>query len=69
MIHVVDDEEPIRDALAWLLRSRDLACRTYASAEEFLAFVAWESRDPHQSSERSLPASFPQQYLYTALQQ
>ncbi|HQZ46051.1 MAG TPA: response regulator [Usitatibacteraceae bacterium] len=40
MIHVVDDEEPIRDALAWLLRSRDLACRTYASAEEFLAFVA-----------------------------
>ena len=39
MIHVVDDEEPIRDALAWLLRSRDLACRTYASAEEFLAFV------------------------------
>lgn len=39
MIHVVDDEEPIRDALAWLLRSRDLACRTFASAEEFLAFV------------------------------
>jgi two-component system response regulator DctR len=39
VIHVVDDEEPIRDALAWLLRSRDLACRTYASAEEFLAFV------------------------------
>ncbi len=46
MIHVVDDEEPIRDALAWLLRSRDLACRTYASAEEFLAFVASEGADP-----------------------
>ena len=40
MIHVVDDEEPIRDALAWLLRSRDLACRTFASAEEFLAYLA-----------------------------
>jgi len=40
VIHVVDDEEPIRDALAWLLRSRDLACRTFASAEEFLAYLA-----------------------------
>ncbi len=45
MIHVVDDEEPIRDALAWLLRSRDLACRTFASAEEFLAFVEAGSAD------------------------
>ncbi len=37
MIHIVDDEEPIRDALAWLLRSRDLACHAHASAEDFLA--------------------------------
>lgn len=37
--HLVDDEEPIRDALSWLLKSRGSPCITYASAEEFLA--AW----------------------------
>ncbi|WP_153144714.1 response regulator transcription factor [Dechloromonas sp. H13] len=37
--HLVDDDEAIRDALAWLLKSRGLACQTYNSAETFLA--AW----------------------------
>ena len=46
MIHVVDDEEPIRDALAWLLRSRELACRAYASGEDFLAYLATGEADP-----------------------
>ena len=39
IVHVVDDDEAIRDALSWLLRSRGLASRTWPSAEEFLA--AW----------------------------
>jgi len=38
-IHLVDDDDAIRDALGWLLQSRGLACTGYASAEEFLA--AW----------------------------
>jgi two-component system response regulator DctR len=38
-VHVVDDDDAIRDALAWLLRSRGLSARTWASAEAFLA--AW----------------------------
>lgn len=46
MIYVVDDEEPIRDALAWLLRSRDLACRAFASGEEFLAHLDAGGIDP-----------------------
>jgi two-component system response regulator DctR len=46
VIHIVDDEEPIRDALVWLLRSRDLACRTHASAEDFLAWLAGGGEDP-----------------------
>jgi len=46
MIYLVDDEEPIRDALAWLLRSRDLPCRAFASAEECLAFLEGEAADP-----------------------
>ena len=37
--HLVDDDEAIRDALAWLLKSRGLPCATYASAEAFLE--AW----------------------------
>jgi len=37
--HLVDDDEAIRDALSWLLKSRGIPSTTYASAEEFLA--AW----------------------------
>lgn len=35
--HLVDDDEAIRDALAWLLKSRGIPSSTYASAEDFLA--------------------------------
>ena len=37
VVHVVDDDGAIRDALAWLLGTRGLASRTWASAEAFLA--------------------------------
>ncbi|QRM19191.1 response regulator [Dechloromonas sp. TW-R-39-2] len=37
--HLVDDDEAILDALAWLLKTRAIPCTTYASAEAFLA--AW----------------------------
>ncbi|MGI4842436.1 MAG: response regulator transcription factor [Janthinobacterium lividum] len=40
MLHIVDDEDVIRDALAWLAQSRGLEARGYASGEEFLAAVA-----------------------------
>jgi two-component system response regulator DctR len=39
MLHIVDDEDVIRDALAWLAQSRGLAVHGYASGEEFLACV------------------------------
>ena len=39
LAHLVDDDEAIRDALSWLLKSRGLPCATYESAETFLA--AW----------------------------
>ncbi len=35
--HLIDDDEAIRDALGWLLRSRGLAYACYESAEGFLA--------------------------------
>jgi two-component system response regulator DctR len=42
MIYIVDDEESIRDALAWFLKSHRYACRQHASAEAFLAAIALE---------------------------
>lgn len=38
-VHLVDDDEAIRDALSWLLKSRGIPSCTYDSAENFLA--AW----------------------------
>jgi two-component system response regulator DctR len=37
MLHIVDDEEVIRDALAWLAQSCGIASATYHSASSFLA--------------------------------
>jgi two-component system response regulator DctR len=37
--HLVDDDDAIRDALAWLLTSRGIPSASYDSAESFLA--AW----------------------------
>ncbi|HEY7673253.1 MAG TPA: response regulator transcription factor [Gammaproteobacteria bacterium] len=37
MVHIVDDDAAVRDALALLLRTVRLPCRTYASADEFLS--------------------------------
>jgi two-component system response regulator DctR len=43
-VHVVDDDDAIRDALAWLLRSRGVPARTWPSAEAFLADWSEEMR-------------------------
>lgn len=37
LVDIVDDEEAIRDALAFLLASRDIETRLWASGEDFLA--------------------------------
>lgn len=37
VVYIVDDEEVVRDALAWLLRSRRLLSEGFASAEAFEA--------------------------------
>jgi two-component system response regulator DctR len=39
MVYLVDDEEVVRDALAWLLRSRRLLSEPFASAEAFEAHL------------------------------
>jgi two-component system response regulator DctR len=40
VVHIVDDEEAIRDSLAWLLKSRGIASQGYASGEAFLEAYA-----------------------------
>jgi len=37
MLHIVDDEEVIRDSLLWLARSRGIAAAAYESGNAFLA--------------------------------
>jgi len=39
MLHIVDDEAVVRDALSWLASSRGIAATTYDSAAAFLAFA------------------------------
>lgn len=39
MLHIVDDEQVLRDALSWLARSRGLPARCYAHGVEFLDTV------------------------------
>lgn len=35
-VHIVDDDEAIRDSLGWLLQSRGIPCLEFPSAEAFL---------------------------------
>lgn len=42
-VHLVDDEAPVRDALAFLMRSHGLAVHTYASGPELLARLDTEA--------------------------
>ena len=45
VVYLVDDEDVVRDALAWLLRSRRLLSEGFASADAFEAWLA-----PHLAS-------------------
>ena len=40
MVYLVDDEPVVRDALAWLLRSRRLLSEGFAHAEAFETWLA-----------------------------
>jgi two-component system, LuxR family, response regulator DctR len=44
-VHLVDDEDAVRDALAFLLSSRGLSVRAYASGPEFLRAVEEQPLD------------------------
>ena len=43
MVYLVDDEDVVREALAWLLRSRRLLSEGFASGEAFEAYLAGKS--------------------------
>ena len=39
VVHIVDDDLPVRDSLHWLLRSADIESRVYESPELFLTLT------------------------------
>ena len=43
VVHIVDDEEAIRNSLAWLLASREIACVKWESGEDFIAALPWKA--------------------------
>ncbi|MBM3362194.1 MAG: response regulator transcription factor [Betaproteobacteria bacterium] len=48
-VYLIDDDAGVRDALAWLLRSRRLLSEPFASAEAFVALIdrpGFEIREP-----------------------
>ncbi len=51
-VFIVDDDAGVREALAWLLRPRPLASRSFESADVFLAFLNQGGRvwQPQQAS-------------------
>lgn len=40
MVHIVDDDDAVRNALTLLMKAEDIPSQVYASAEEFLAHCA-----------------------------
>ena len=52
LVFIVDDDASVREALAWLLRSRHLPSESFASADAFAAFlnarpeVGWRPTQP-----------------------
>ena len=55
VVYLVDDEVVVRDALAWLLRSRRLLSEGFASADAFEAWLA-EHTAPGRASWPAAPA-------------
>lgn len=55
MVYLVDDEDVVRDALAWLLRSRRLLSEGFASADAFEAWLA-EQTAPGRAAWPTAPA-------------
>jgi two-component system, LuxR family, response regulator DctR len=50
MVYLVDDEAVLRDALAWLLRTRRLLSESFDSAEAFLAMLQAQRAGPWPTS-------------------
>jgi len=57
MVYLVDDEDVVRDALAWLLRSRRLLSEGFASAEAFEVLLDSRLGAPRNPLAASWPAA------------
>lgn len=50
VVYVVDDDASVREAVAWLLRSRGLPSRLFESADAFLQFADAPSHEAHNTA-------------------
>ncbi|MFK3740134.1 response regulator transcription factor [Massilia sp. TN1-12] len=55
MLHIVDDEDVIRDALAWLAQSRGVPARGHAGGQAFLDAIAAQE----QAADAGAPGGAP----------
>ncbi len=57
MVYLVDDEDVVRDALGWLLRTRRLLSEGFASAESFEAMLTARIGPPESGSTANWPVA------------
>jgi two-component system response regulator DctR len=51
MLHIVDDDADLRDALVWMAKSRKMPCITYNSGEQFLAtLTGFDKNNPDSTA-------------------
>jgi two-component system, LuxR family, response regulator DctR len=60
MLHIIDDEEVIRDSLVWLAKSRGIQTMTYESGKAFLAALDGISRTSAQGQCLLLDVRMPE---------
>ena len=53
LVHVVDDDEAVRDSLRWLLEANGFRARVHDSAEAFLASLRMNARPQRRANRRT----------------
>jgi len=58
MLHIVDDDADLRDALVWMAKSRKMPCISYTSGEQFLATLTGFDKNNLESTGQTAKFNF-----------